>query len=85
VGLAIRFGTSGFPALLAAKILYPFAVLGAHWIDSFWSVPILLLFFQFPIYAVLLVIANFRSQTRTTFVKIAVVHLVAVITCLAIV
>ena len=83
--LALKFGGAGFQALLAAKILYPFAVLGASWMDSFWSIPILLLFFQFPIYAVLLVVANFRGTTRTTLAKIAVVHFTGIVLCLAII
>ena len=85
VVLALKLGGAGFQALLVAKILYPFAVIGASWIDSFWSIPVLLLFFQFPIYAVLLLVAHFRSTTRTTLAKIAIVHLAGVVLCLAIV
>jgi len=82
--MAIKYGAADFQTLLPAKVLFPFAVLGARWVEFFWDIPLLLLFFQFPIYAVILTIAAFRSRTRSTALAVTVMHTIAVVACFAI-
>jgi len=81
IGIAIKFGSAGFYALPTAKLLFPYAVLIGHFFDSFWSVPLLFMFFQFPIYSIVLVVANYRNPANRSLLTISVLHVVSVITC----
>ncbi len=82
VGMLVRHGPDGFQALLAAKLMFPFAALSAQWAESFWDVPLLLMFLQLPVYAVVLTIALLRERLRIAAIAITAVHMVGVTSCL---
>ena len=77
--MAIAQGPENFQAMIAARLLFPFALLSALWADSFWNVPVFALFFQFPIYALVLVVCGLRGQSRRGLAMVGLAHVTAAI------
>lgn len=83
VGIAalMRLGDVGFAAHWRAKLVFPIAVAAYDRLGSFWDVPLLLLFFQFPIYSAVLGLALARDRFREAAVCIVLVHGVVAAVC----
>lgn len=76
-GALIRLGPETLLDLRSVRLLFPFVVLADRWTESFWDVPVALLFLQFPLYAVAIVVAGVRGGLRPALAAIAIAHAVA--------
>ena len=79
LGILFRHGSAGFQTIVAAKVWFPYTSLSARWLDSFWDIPVILVFAQFPAYAAALIIGGLRGRLQPTAFIVTIVHIVAAI------